>query len=536
MKQARTLKSTLHALWRTFPWLWLAARYLFDLWYHIVPGKWIIDSDLAAEMQLAELLNQENSILHQGWYYSTELRVFHMQWFYRLGLLLFPDNWHAARTLAMAVALLVLVALYLFFAHAAGFARLGVWTAALQLWPFGRIYLFLCIYGGYYFIYTMFTFLVLGCLLHSMKSPTRPGRLLWLALAGLPAAASGLNGVRQLMVLFAPLVLASLAVLALSVRRQKLECLGRVPAACGRELWLLGASLAVTLASLAGYLVNQKVLSQSMHFALYNNMSWSMDVWGHATDNDPVTCLLGLLNQFGYEPEQPLFSFGGIASAVGLLLGAMMLLCVVRLLQRFGILTVTQQLLTALTVCAVVVNLVVFVYLEGNDGYSIAYWLPVIPLLVVCLQMEAETETFHLKGSRRALALCVAAAFTFCSVGTVQSETDDPLRGKQGLAEVCDWLLEHGYREGYALFWSSHAMIELTSHQLDVWTVNERGEIYQWLEPVSHTQQQPGAGAFLLLDWYEGPNDPTDYATLSQYNGTVVYEDGRYTVYELQNG
>ena len=68
MKQERTLKSTLHALWRAFPWLWLAAGYLFDLWYHIVPGKWIIDSDLAAEMQLAELLNQENSILNQGWY------------------------------------------------------------------------------------------------------------------------------------------------------------------------------------------------------------------------------------------------------------------------------------------------------------------------------------------------------------------------------------------------------------------------------------------------------------------------------------
>ena len=74
MKQ-QTKGGVLHALWRWLPWLWIAGGYLFDLWYQIVPGKWIVDSDLASEMILSDLLNREGSIISQNWFYSTELKV-----------------------------------------------------------------------------------------------------------------------------------------------------------------------------------------------------------------------------------------------------------------------------------------------------------------------------------------------------------------------------------------------------------------------------------------------------------------------------
>ena len=51
MKQ-QTKGGALHRLWQALPWLWMAAAYLFDLWYQLVPGKWIVDSDLASEMIL----------------------------------------------------------------------------------------------------------------------------------------------------------------------------------------------------------------------------------------------------------------------------------------------------------------------------------------------------------------------------------------------------------------------------------------------------------------------------------------------------
>lgn len=46
-----------------------------------MPGKWIVDSDLASEMILSDLLNKEGSIISHNWFYSTELKVVNLQWF-----------------------------------------------------------------------------------------------------------------------------------------------------------------------------------------------------------------------------------------------------------------------------------------------------------------------------------------------------------------------------------------------------------------------------------------------------------------------
>lgn len=147
MKQ-QTKGGALHRLWQALPWLWMAAAYLFDLWYQLVPGKWIVDSDLASEMILSDLLNKEGSIISHNWFYSTELKVVNLQWFYRLGLLLFPDDWHLARAFGMAVTLALYAACMLFFVKCARLGRPGLWMVGTLLWPFGQHYLVYAIYGG----------------------------------------------------------------------------------------------------------------------------------------------------------------------------------------------------------------------------------------------------------------------------------------------------------------------------------------------------------------------------------------------------
>lgn len=162
-------------LWRVLPWLWIAAGYLLDLWYQLVPGRWIVDSDLASEMILSNLLNQEGSIISTNWYYSTELSVLQMQWFYRLGLLVFPNDWHLARTLGMALALALYGAVIYFLARSAGLGKLSPWVTGVLIWPFGWRYLVYAIYGGYYLVYAFFYIPVLGLLLRSQTA--EKGRL-----------------------------------------------------------------------------------------------------------------------------------------------------------------------------------------------------------------------------------------------------------------------------------------------------------------------------------------------------------------------
>ena len=51
--------SSLKKIGALLPWLWLAAGYVLDIWFQLVPGKWIVDSDLASEMMLTKILNQD---------------------------------------------------------------------------------------------------------------------------------------------------------------------------------------------------------------------------------------------------------------------------------------------------------------------------------------------------------------------------------------------------------------------------------------------------------------------------------------------
>ena len=165
------------------PWLWLAAGYVLDIWFQLVPGKWIVDSDLASEMMLTKILNQEGSILSHSWYYSTELRVVNMQWFYRLGLLLFPDDWHLARTFGMAIALLVFIAAALLLAKGIGLGSLGPWMAGALIWPFGMRYLVYAMYGGYYLIHMLLPMLTLALVFCSIHAQNRRLKVLCAVLA-----------------------------------------------------------------------------------------------------------------------------------------------------------------------------------------------------------------------------------------------------------------------------------------------------------------------------------------------------------------
>lgn len=316
-------------LWRVLPWLWIAAGYLLDLWYQLVPGRWIVDSDLASEMILSNLLNQEGSIISTNWYYSTELSVLQMQWFYRLGLLVFPNDWHLARTLGMALALALYGAVIYFLARSAGLGKLSPWVTGVLIWPFGWRYLVYAIYGGYYLVYAFFYIPVLGLLLRSQTA--EKGRLarLW-TIACLLSLAGGINGVKQLMVFHAPLLLAAAVVLGLALHDCGKTDWRSALGACRAQLRLFVGSVLTAGFCAAGYLGGNSILSM-----LYDFKSYSFIVWNRSDDWFTLdSIIMDFFHEFGYRNGAGLFHFSGIATGVGLLLGVVVFLCMVRLLLR----------------------------------------------------------------------------------------------------------------------------------------------------------------------------------------------------------
>ena len=524
MKQ-QTKGGALHKVWQALPWLWMAAAYLFDLWYQLVPGKWIVDSDLASEMILSDLLNKEGTIISHNWFYSTELKVVNLQWFYRLGLLIFPNDWHLARTFGMAITLALFAAAMLFFVKCAGLGRAGLWMVGTLLWPFGQHYLVYAIYGGYYLVYTFFYMLVLALVLRSLNADKKHCALQWV-LACVITAVAGMNGVKQLMVFHAPLCLAAAILLVLALHSCGKTDWKAALDVCRKEVRLLAASLVTAVAAAAGYFVSNAVLSRMYDFKSYNFIVWNRDEDWFTLDR----ILMDFFHEFGYENGSGVFHFGGIAAAVGLLLGCWMFFCIVRLLLRLNKLKRNDKLLVLLLVAMLAVCGVAYTYFHE---YYLYFWLMNMPVAIAVMAVEIKTEDFHILGARQLLGVGLAACFTLCAVSTVRQEQEHPYLAHKGLNTAAEWLVDNGYTQGYSTFWNGNAMTELTSGKLEVWTLQslDRDDVPNWLQPKSHLTTDP-EHPFLLID--TETDGPAENAKLIQYGDcTEVYNDGRYVIYDF---
>ena len=524
MKQ-QTKGGALHKVWQALPWLWMAAAYLFDLWYQLVPGKWIVDSDLASEMILSDLLNKEGTIISHNWFYSTELKVVNLQWFYRLGLLIFPNDWHLARTFGMAITLALFAAAMLFFVKCAGLGRAGLWMVGTLLWPFGQQYLVYAIYGGYYFVYTFFYMLVLALVLRSLNADKKHCALQWV-LACVITAVAGMNGVKQLMVFHAPLCLAAAILLVLALHSCGKTNWKAALDACRKEVRLLVASLVTAVAAAAGYFVSNAVLSRLYDFKSYNFIVWNRDEDWFTLDR----ILMDFFHEFGYENGSGVFHFGGIAAAVGLLLGCWMFFCIVRLLLRLDKLERNDKLLVLLLVAMLAVCGVAYTYFHE---YYLYFWLMNMPVAIAVMAVEIKTEDFHILGARQLLGVGLAVCFTLCAVSTVRQEQEHPYLAHKGLNTAAEWLVDNGYTQGYSTFWNGNAMTELTSGKLEVWTLQslDRDDVPNWLQPKSHLTTDP-EHPFLLID--TETDGPAENAKLIQYGDCAeVYNDGRYVIYDF---
>ena len=524
MKQ-QTKGGALHKVWQALPWLGMAAAYLFDLWYQLVPGKWIVDSDLASEMILSDLLNKEGTIISHNWFYSTELKVVNLQWFYRLGLLIFPNDWHLARTFGMAITLALFAAAMLFFVKCAGLGRAGLWMVGTLLWPFGQHYLVYAIYGGYYLVYTFFYMLVLALVLRSLNADKKHCALQWV-LACVITAVAGMNGVKQLMVFHAPLCLAAAILLVLALHSCGKTNWKAALDACRKEVRLFAASLVTAAAAAAGYFVSNAVLSRMYDFKSYNFIVWNRDEDWFTLDR----ILMDFFHEFGYENGSGVFHFGGIAAAVGLLLGCWMFFCIVRLLLRLDKLERSNKLLVLLLVAMLAVCGVAYTYFHE---YYLYFWLMNMPVAIAVMAVEIKTEDFHILGARQLLGVGLAACFTLCAVSTVRQEQEHPYLAHKGLNTAAEWLVDNGYTQGYSTFWNGNAMTELTSGKLEVWTLQslDRDDVPNWLQPKSHLTTDP-EHPFLLID--TETDGPAENAKLIQYGDcTEVYNDGRYVIYDF---
>lgn len=503
---------------RLFPWIWLAAAYGITMLVLGLYGRAYIDSDMASEMILADLLNKEGGLLSTNWWYSTELHVFCLQPLYRITLLLFPHNWYAARVLGQGLFILMLLASYLYVGHGLGLKNCGVWGAAALACPFGVCYLWYGLLGGFYLPYMILLLLGFGAMLHLLRPAGRKRRAIqWLLLVG-TSAVFGLNGIKGFMGFYIPMVLTAAVALGLQWHQQ--------PEHCPRqERRLLFLSVVAIVVAAAGYLFYQNVLVPSHEVASFTDR-----LWGTFDLHTLVSKLADFLTLFGYPidssvgGEVPLFSAIGLLCAVGILTAAAIAFSVVRLLMRWKELQPIQRLAPLLLAAVCIEQGAIFAWTGSPYETNPYQWLTIVPLVFPVLQLEGETEHFKVPHARRAAALAFCACFVAVSVGSSMRYFTSGYRTNPHLEEVCDWLVDQGYTQGYATFWNGNVLTEWSDNQIEMWVSSDFNtmEPSHWLQKADHVE--PPQGQVFLLTTAE----ELGAMNLSRlyWWSNVVYEDG----------
>ena len=502
---------------RWLPWIWLVTAYCVTMGVLCLHGRAYIDSDMASEMILSQILNEEGGLLTTQWWYSTELQVFCLQPLYRLGLILFPHSWYAARMLGQGIYILILLGAYLYLGHGLRLKNCGAWGAAALACPFGVCYLWYGVLGGFYLPYMILLLLGFGAMLHLLRPMTKKQKILhWAVLLG-SSAASGLNGLKGLMAFFLPMLLVAVAALALQWHKQPQE----YPRREGRLLCL---AVLATLIAGAGFAFYSIVLGPSHEFMSHSGRQWNtLDL------NALVSKLADFLSLFGYPidssvgGEVELFSAVGILCAVGLITAAAIVFSLLRLLCRWQELQPEQRLAPLLLAASCVVQGAVFAWTGNLFDTNPYQWLTIVPLVFPVLQLEGETEHFRLGFTRRLAALAFCVCFVLVSVGSTMRYFASGYRINPHLEEVCDWLTDNGYTQGYATFWNGNVLTEWSDGQIEMWVVSDFNsmEVSHWLQKTSHANPPEGP-VFLLTTLDELGN--MGLSDLYWWSN-VVYED-----------
>ncbi|MDO4284079.1 MAG: hypothetical protein Q4C60_01975 [Eubacteriales bacterium] len=517
-----------------FPWFWLIAAYSFMVLFLILYGRSVLDSDMASEMILASKLNEEGGILSRSWYYSTELRVFCEQLLFKLGLTVFPSDWHAARTLAQAILMALLALSFLYFGFSTGLRTSIVYCAAAMMCPFGFWYMFHGSIGGFYFIHMLFVTTSLGLLCHLVTDENHRALPLRLFLLGMVSLMAGMNGVRILMNLYSPLVLAALAVYLIHLHETgKFEFIK-----CSEGKTVI-FSFYTFFCALCGDLINSKILAPLYHFPV------PKPFWRRLSLSRLLSAWSDFLSLFGYQSDRyfevqvPLFSLGGLLNFFGLLLPAALLLALLRLCLHWKRLNFMPRLMTALLLSCLLVDGVVFAMLNDESAINASYWLPVIPVCFVVLAQAGHTEQFRFPLTRRLLAAAFTVTILGTSTATLHQFVTEPPRAPKGIQQVCAWLQENGYTQGYATFWYSNVLTELSNGQIEMWTAADLSTLQttQWLQSTSHDVPPQNGPVFILALAGELSQLPyySDSAIVyrDDYGYTILAYDSAETVLHL---
>lgn len=261
-------------------------------------GTKLINSDCAAEIILADLLNKEHALMSTNWFYSTELKILDTNLFFKLGLWLSPDNWNVARTIAVAAALIIIFAVSFSLMHA---LKASKWCsclfAAFTICPVGPWYGWNVLYNLYYVMHVATTMVTLALFVRFINRKNPVEKKWEIVLLTLISLLAGMVGIRRLMICIVPLWLASIV-----------EYRDRFHRSEPRMILKMSYPL---FWAMIGFVVYKVGLSKIYSVASTDTQTW----YGFSLERI-IRCISDLFGLYGWRSGVPIVSIQGLYNLI----------------------------------------------------------------------------------------------------------------------------------------------------------------------------------------------------------------------------
>ena len=516
----------------------LAGVFLILVVMNICWGQHWIDSDMAAEMIFSKLLAEEGGLIAtSNWYYSTEFRVLYTQLVMGPLHRIFTD-WHVIRTITNVVFYVLMLTSFYFVCKPLKIRKRNIWMCALALFvPVSEAVMTHLQMGNTYMSHVILCFVTFGLYLRlcDREQKARRGRYIVCAtLFAVLCAILGISGVRYLLDLLVPMVLtAGIFVMrsgGFTVFREEPNEENFVNLLKTEQMRYLFVSLAGMICGGIGYLINAGYISKMYQFQTYDTTNFIVVHEGVFWDR--VQNALGeLLQMFGYIENRAFLSLRGLITILAFVmigvLGFVWTKCMgYSKVQSTALVEPAEQNHRRFTVLFAGVSFVLhlFVFVFTTSTMVDRYFIPIAIffLLTLAIYMEWEGLLFD----RVAVCLILTGSLALAGVKTYYSFVSNNKNAER--YDMAEFLVDEGYTFGYASYWNSNIMTEVSNGELEManlWSMESLGD-FKWSSKVSSYEPREGK-IFLIMDKSELAA-AEEHGMLAQQE--VIFENAGYTV------
>lgn len=487
----------------------LAGAFLILIIVNICWGEHWIDSDMAAEMIFSKLLSEEGKVIATAdWYYSTEFRVLYTQ------LIMGPlhgifSDWRVIRVITNVVFYVLMLVSFCFVCKPLNLKKHNVWFCALALFvPVSEAVMTHLQMGNTYMSHVILCFVTFGLFLR-MADRTRKvlskGFVIYGVIFTVLCVILGISGVRYLLDLLVPMVLTGAVFI---MRGQKFTSFRDDPSKeslagllkC-EQIRYLYVSLFGGVCAGIGYLINALYISKIFQFQTYDTTYFIAVHEGVFMDR--VQNALGeLLQMFGYIENRAFLSLRGLITILAFVMIGVLGYVWVKAMyygkaQVIACEEGTEQNHRKFTVLFAGISLVLhlFVFIFTTSTMVDRYFIPIAIffLLTLAIYMEWESRVFD------RVAVCLVLGGCLCMAGLKTYYSFVTNDKNETRYEVTEYLVEEGYTFGYASYWNSNIMTEVSNGALDManlWSLETLGD-FKWSSKVS--SYEPKEGKIFLI-------------------------------------